>query len=69
MKFYRNNIFEEFYRRIMFVKRLDVLKVRLWIEFELEKGFDYGGVVREWFFLLFKEMFNFYYGLFEYFVT
>jgi hypothetical protein len=27
---------------------------------------DYGGLAREWFFLLSKEMFNPYYGLFEY---
>lgn len=39
---------------------------RLWIEFEGEQGLDYGGVAREWFFLLSKEMFNPYYGLFEY---
>lgn len=31
-----------------------------------EKGLDYGGVAREWFYLLSKEMFNPYYGLFEY---
>ena len=39
---------------------------RLWIEFEGEQGLDYGGVAREWFYLLSKEMFNPYYGLFEY---
>jgi len=43
MKLHRNNIFEESYRRIMSVKRPDVLKARLWIEFESEKGLDYGG--------------------------
>ncbi|XP_025054251.1 E3 ubiquitin-protein ligase NEDD4-like isoform X5 [Alligator sinensis] len=69
MKLHRNNIFEESYRRIMSVKRPDVLKARLWIEFEAEKGLDYGGVAREWFFLLSKEMFNPYYGLFEYSAT
>ncbi|XP_065454869.1 E3 ubiquitin-protein ligase NEDD4-like isoform X7 [Chrysemys picta bellii] len=69
MKLHRNNIFEESYRRIMSVKRSDVLKARLWIEFESEKGLDYGGVAREWFFLLSKEMFNPYYGLFEYSAT
>ena len=53
----------------MSVKRPDVLKARLWIEFESEKGLDYGGVAREWFFLLSKEMFNPYYGLFEYSAT
>ncbi|XP_054843364.1 E3 ubiquitin-protein ligase NEDD4-like isoform X5 [Eublepharis macularius] len=69
MKLHRNSIFEESYRRIMSVKRPDVLKARLWIEFESEKGLDYGGVAREWFFLLSKEMFNPYYGLFEYSAT
>ncbi|KAM6303617.1 E3 ubiquitin-protein ligase NEDD4-like isoform 3-T3 [Podargus strigoides] len=69
MKLHRNHIFEESYRRIMSVKRPDVLKARLWIEFESEKGLDYGGVAREWFFLLSKEMFNPYYGLFEYSAT
>ncbi|XP_049322014.1 E3 ubiquitin-protein ligase NEDD4-like isoform X2 [Astyanax mexicanus] len=69
MKLHRGNIFEESYRRIMSLKRPDVLKARLWIEFESEKGLDYGGVAREWFFLLSKEMFNPYYGLFEYSAT
>ena len=35
-------------------------------EFDGEIGLDYGGVAREWFYLLSKEMFNPYYGLFEY---
>lgn len=42
---------------------------RLWIEFDGEIGLDYGGVAREWFYLLSKEMFNPYYGLFEYSAT
>jgi hypothetical protein len=50
----------------MSIKRADHLKTKLWIEFESETGLDYGGVAREWFFLLSKEMFNPYYGLFEY---
>lgn len=51
------------------VNRADFLKARLWIEFDGEKGLDYGGVAREWFFLISKEMFNPYYGLFEYSAT
>ena len=35
----------------------------------LQVGLDYGGVAREWFYLLSKEMFNPYYGLFEYSAT
>ncbi|XP_028812142.1 E3 ubiquitin-protein ligase NEDD4-like isoform X2 [Denticeps clupeoides] len=69
MKLRRNAILEDSYRRILSVKRPDVLKARLWIEFEGEKGLDYGGVAREWFFLISKEMFNPYYGLFEYSAT
>ncbi|XP_055454325.1 E3 ubiquitin-protein ligase NEDD4 isoform X2 [Psammomys obesus] len=69
MKLRRANILEDSYRRIMGVKRADFLKARLWIEFDGEKGLDYGGVAREWFFLISKEMFNPYYGLFEYSAT
>ncbi|XP_041917276.1 E3 ubiquitin-protein ligase NEDD4a isoform X3 [Alosa sapidissima] len=69
MKLRRNAVLEDSYRRILSVKRPDVLKARLWVEFEEEKGLDYGGVAREWFFLISKEMFNPYYGLFEYSAT
>ncbi|XP_076143819.1 E3 ubiquitin-protein ligase NEDD4-like isoform X2 [Alosa pseudoharengus] len=69
MKLRRNAVLEDSYRRILSVKRPDVLKARLWVEFEGEKGLDYGGVAREWFFLISKEMFNPYYGLFEYSAT
>ncbi|XP_051836662.1 E3 ubiquitin-protein ligase NEDD4 isoform X2 [Antechinus flavipes] len=69
MKLRRNTVLEDSYRRIIAVKRADYLKARLWIEFDGEKGLDYGGVAREWFFLLSKEMFNPYYGLFEYSAT
>uniref|UniRef100_A0A671RFJ5 E3 ubiquitin-protein ligase n=1 Tax=Sinocyclocheilus anshuiensis TaxID=1608454 RepID=A0A671RFJ5_9TELE len=65
----RNALLEDSYRRILSVKRSDLLKARLWVEFEGEKGLDYGGVAREWFFLISKEMFNPYYGLFEYSAT
>lgn len=50
----------------MNVSRIDLLKTKLWVEFEGEVGLDYGGLAREWFYLLSKEMFNPYYGLFEY---
>ncbi|XP_074090713.1 E3 ubiquitin-protein ligase NEDD4 isoform X1 [Macrotis lagotis] len=69
MKLRRNTILEDSYRRIIAVKRANFLKARLWIEFDGEKGLDYGGVAREWFFLISKEMFNPYYGLFEYSAT
>ncbi|XP_007479756.2 E3 ubiquitin-protein ligase NEDD4 isoform X2 [Monodelphis domestica] len=69
MKLQRNTVLEDSYRRITTVKKSDFLKARLWIEFDGEKGLDYGGVAREWFFLISKEMFNPYYGLFEYSAT
>uniref|UniRef100_A0A8C3AWX0 HECT-type E3 ubiquitin transferase n=1 Tax=Cyclopterus lumpus TaxID=8103 RepID=A0A8C3AWX0_CYCLU len=69
LKLRRNAVLEDSYRRILSVKRADLLKARLWVEFEGEKGLDYGGVAREWFFLMSKEMFNPYYGLFEYSAT
>ncbi|XP_028999782.1 E3 ubiquitin-protein ligase NEDD4-like isoform X2 [Betta splendens] len=69
MKMRRNAVLEDSYRRILSVKKPDLLKARLWVEFEGEKGLDYGGVAREWFFLMSKEMFNPYYGLFEYSAT
>ncbi|XP_028177010.1 E3 ubiquitin-protein ligase NEDD4 isoform X6 [Ostrinia furnacalis] len=66
IKVRRNSILEDSYRIISSVVRLDLLKTKLWVEFESEVGLDYGGLAREWFFLLSKEMFNPYYGLFEY---
>lgn len=62
----RATILEDSYRIINSVTKTDLLKTKLWIEFEGEAGLDYGGLAREWFFLLSKEMFNPYYGLFEY---
>lgn len=66
IKVRRNSILEDSYRIISSVNRIDLLKTKLWVEFESEVGLDYGGLAREWFFLLSKEMFNPYYGLFEY---
>lgn len=66
IKVRRANILEDSYRIITTANRVELLKTKLWIEFENEVGLDYGGLAREWFFLLSKEMFNPYYGLFEY---
>ncbi|XP_044735913.1 E3 ubiquitin-protein ligase NEDD4 isoform X5 [Chrysoperla carnea] len=66
IKVRRASILEDSYRIITSVSKIDLLKTKLWIEFESEVGLDYGGLAREWFFLLSKEMFNPYYGLFEY---
>lgn len=66
IKVRRQSILEDSYRIISSVNRMELLKTKLWVEFEGEVGLDYGGLAREWFFLLSKEMFNPYYGLFEY---
>lgn len=66
IKVRRRSILEDSFRVITNVPRVDLLKTKLWVEFEGEVGLDYGGLAREWFYLLSKEMFNPYYGLFEY---
>ncbi|KPP71474.1 E3 ubiquitin-protein ligase SMURF1-like, partial [Scleropages formosus] len=61
----RQEIFEESYRQIMKMRAKD-LKKRLMVKFRGEEGLDYGGVAREWLYLLCHEMLNPYYGLFQY---
>ncbi|KAJ2587977.1 hypothetical protein H4R99_007964, partial [Coemansia sp. RSA 1722] len=65
IKVSRNNIFEDSYNEIMRVP-VSELRKRLMIKFDGEDGLDYGGVSREYFFLLSHEMFNPQYCLFEY---
>ncbi|ORX35319.1 hypothetical protein BD324DRAFT_632323 [Kockovaella imperatae] len=65
IKVSRENIFEGSYTEIMRQTPND-LKKRLMIKFEGEDGLDYGGLSREFFFLLSHEMFNPFYCLFEY---
>ncbi|ETE63705.1 E3 ubiquitin-protein ligase SMURF1, partial [Ophiophagus hannah] len=55
----------ESYRQIMKMRPKD-LKKRLMVKFRGEEGLDYGGVAREWLYLLCHEMLNPYYGLFQY---
>lgn len=66
IKVKRKNILEDSFRLISNVTNVDHLKKKLWVDFENEHVLDYGGPCREWFYLLSKEMFNPYYGLFEY---
>jgi E3 ubiquitin-protein ligase NEDD4 len=61
----RGWVFEDSFTAIMRL-RPDDLRKRLMVKFEGEDALDYGGVSREWFFLLSHEMFNPSYGLFEY---
>ena len=61
----REEVFEESYRQVMKMRPKD-LKKRLMVKFRGEEGLDYGGVAREWLYLLSREMLNPYYGLFQY---
>uniref|UniRef100_A0A8C4I4Y3 HECT-type E3 ubiquitin transferase n=1 Tax=Dicentrarchus labrax TaxID=13489 RepID=A0A8C4I4Y3_DICLA len=61
----REEIFEESYRQVMKMRPKDLWK-RLMVKFRGEEGLDYGGVAREWLYLLSHEMLNPYYGLFQY---
>eukprot|EP00051_Salpingoeca_urceolata_P010307 m.125724 g.125724 ORF g.125724 m.125724 type:complete len:665 (+) comp16658_c1_seq1:1298-3292(+) len=68
----RATLFQDSFNAVMAVRPdpatgqcLD-LKRRLYIMFQGEEGLDYGGVSREWFFLLSHEMLNPMYCLFEY---
>ncbi|CAH1273695.1 SMURF2 [Branchiostoma lanceolatum] len=61
----REEIFEESYRQVMKMRPKDLRK-RLMVKFKGEEGLDYGGVAREWLYLLSHEMLNPYYGLFQY---
>ncbi|KAG2009924.1 ubiquitin-protein ligase, variant 2 [Coprinopsis cinerea AmutBmut pab1-1] len=65
IKVRRNRVMEDSYSAIMAQTGED-LKRRLMVSFDGEDGLDYGGVSREWFFLLSHEIFNPSYGLFEY---
>uniref|UniRef100_A0A8D2LH23 NEDD4-like E3 ubiquitin-protein ligase WWP2 n=1 Tax=Varanus komodoensis TaxID=61221 RepID=A0A8D2LH23_VARKO len=61
----RQTLFEDSFQQIMNMKSYD-LRRRLYIIMRGEEGLDYGGVAREWFFLLSHEVLNPMYCLFEY---
>ncbi|XP_055341668.1 E3 ubiquitin-protein ligase Su(dx)-like [Paramacrobiotus metropolitanus] len=61
----RESLFEESYAQIMRFPAYD-LRRRLFISFRGEEGLDYGGIAREWFFMLSHEVLNPMYCLFEY---
>lgn len=62
----RDNLFEDSFTAVTNVRDLDHFHSRLYVKFAGEHGLDYGGVAREWFHFLSREMFSPYYGLFEY---
>ncbi|XP_062613683.1 E3 ubiquitin-protein ligase HECW2-like [Saccostrea cucullata] len=63
----RDHVLEDAFNKIMGTTKKELLKKsKLYITFVGEEGLDYGGPSREFFFLLSRELFNPYYGLFEY---
>lgn len=63
MKINRSNIFADSYESFKDLTSED-LQRRLIISFDQEEGIDAGGLTKEWFLLLSKEMFNQDYALF-----
>lgn len=61
----RDRVFEESFNEIMRIRAHD-LRRRLYIQFKGEEGLDYGGVAREWFFMVSQEVLNPMYCLFKY---
>ncbi|KAH9520087.1 E3 ubiquitin-protein ligase HW2 [Bulinus truncatus] len=62
----RDHVLEDAFNKIMSTLKKELQKNKLYITFAGEEGLDYGGPSREFFFLLSRELFNPYYGLFEY---
>jgi hypothetical protein len=62
----REHLLEDAFNKVMTASKKELSKSRLYINFSGEEGLDYGGPSREFFFLLSRQVFNPYYGLFEY---
>lgn len=65
LKLRRSRVLDDSFATVMRMSGNE-LKKRLVIKFEGEDGLDYGGVSREWFFLVSHEIFDPSYGLFQY---
>src|SRR5882762_3506097 len=62
----RDHILEDAFHKLMNASKKELQKSKLFVTFIGEDGLDYGGPSREFFYLLSRELFNPYYGLFEY---
>nr|XP_014594467.2 E3 ubiquitin-protein ligase HECW1 isoform X1 [Equus caballus] len=62
----RDHLLEGTFNQVMAYSRKELQRSKLYITFVGEEGLDYSGPSREFFFLLSQELFNPYYGLFEY---
>ncbi|KAK6740124.1 hypothetical protein RB195_008539 [Necator americanus] len=65
-RFSRSNLLHDAFEQILAADALSLRRARLSIAFDDEEGLDYGGPSRELFYLLSRELFHPYYGLFEY---
>uniref|UniRef100_A0A6Q2ZH68 HECT-type E3 ubiquitin transferase n=1 Tax=Esox lucius TaxID=8010 RepID=A0A6Q2ZH68_ESOLU len=62
----RDHLLEDAFNQVMCYSRKDLQRSKLYVSFVGEEGLDYSGPSREFFFLVSRELFNPYYGLFEY---
>ncbi|XP_051915095.1 E3 ubiquitin-protein ligase HECW2 isoform X2 [Hippocampus zosterae] len=62
----RDHLLEDAFNQITCYSRKDLQRSKLYVSFVGEEGLDYSGPSREFFFLVSRELFNPYYGLFEY---
>ncbi|KAJ8010514.1 hypothetical protein DPEC_G00075880 [Dallia pectoralis] len=62
----RDHLLEGTFNQVMAYSRKELQRNKLYVTFMGEEGLDYSGPSREFFFLLSQELFNPYYGLFEY---
>ncbi|MGH0137352.1 UNVERIFIED_CONTAM: hypothetical protein FKN15_063667 [Acipenser sinensis] len=62
----RDHLLEGTFNQVMAYSRKELQRNKLYVSFVGEEGLDYSGPSREFFFLLSQELFNPYYGLFEY---
>uniref|UniRef100_A0A8C8LTU3 HECT-type E3 ubiquitin transferase n=1 Tax=Oncorhynchus tshawytscha TaxID=74940 RepID=A0A8C8LTU3_ONCTS len=62
----RDHLLEDAFNQVMCYSRKDLQRSKLYVSFLGEEGLDYSGPSREFFFLVSRELFNPYYGLFEY---
>ncbi|XP_053554543.1 E3 ubiquitin-protein ligase HECW2 isoform X2 [Bombina bombina] len=62
----RDHLLEDAFNQTMGYSRKDLQRNKLYVTFVGEEGLDYSGPSREFFFLVSRELFNPYYGLFEY---
>uniref|UniRef100_A0A914XU54 HECT-type E3 ubiquitin transferase n=1 Tax=Panagrolaimus superbus TaxID=310955 RepID=A0A914XU54_9BILA len=61
----RSHLLNDAFEKVLAIDATQLKKYHMTVTFDEEDGLDYGGPSRELFFLLSRELFNPYYGLFE----